>query len=153
MSRRETLRDRPWPVPVRARMIGLVAIGGMAGTGARQALGLAVGPTGDFPLAIFLINLTGAFVLGALLETLLRSGPDEGWRRDLRLAIGTGFLGGYTTYSSLAVGVSQLLVHDRVLLGLGYGVSSVVLGVAAAGLGIVVGGLLSGRRVRVGEAR
>ncbi|WOP17238.1 CrcB family protein [Raineyella sp. LH-20] len=134
------------PAHLQGRLVALVIVGGVLGTGTRQALGLVVPPTGDFPLAIFLINLTGAFVLGALLEALLRSGLDEGWRRGLRLTAGTGFLGGYTTYSSLAVATGQLFGHGRVLLGVAYALGSVVLGVGAAALGIVAGRRLMRRR-------
>lgn len=136
---------RPRPAHLQGRLLGLVAAGGAVGTGVRQGLGLVIPAAGDFPLAIFLINLTGAFVLGALLEGLLRSGPDEGWRRDVRLTVGTGVLGGYTTYSSLAVGTGQLFLHGRPVLAVAYGLGSVVLGVATAALGIATGRRLAGR--------
>lgn len=76
--------------------------------------------------------MSGAFCLGLVLTILARLGPDEGRRRDLRLTLGTGLLGGFTTYSLLAVQTLQRLP----LLGLIYGLASVVLGVAAAGIGV-----------------
>lgn len=51
----------------------------------------------------FAANVSGAFVLGATLETLTLLGPDGGWRRHARLFLGTGFCGAFTTYSALAL--------------------------------------------------
>ena len=61
-----------------------------------------------WPWATFMINLAGAFILGALLEGLARSGGDTGWRQRVRLFAGTGFCGAFTTYSTLALEVSLL---------------------------------------------
>jgi fluoride ion exporter CrcB/FEX len=56
------------------------------------------------PIATFGINVIGAFLLGVLLEFLADRSPDIGWSRRMRLAVGTGGLGGFTTYSALATG-------------------------------------------------
>ena len=98
----------PRPVHLRPQYLGIVLLGGTLGTGVREALSLLIPPIGAFPMAIFLINVTGAFALGVALEILLRLGPDEGHRRRLRLFVGTGFMGGYTTYSTLAIGTAFL---------------------------------------------
>ena len=124
---------------LRWRYIGLVAIGGTLGTAAREALSLLIPATGAFPVSIFLINITGAFALGFLLEYLLRAGPDEGRRRRLRLLVGTGFMGGYTTYSTLAVGVADALAGGEAALGILYGIVSVIVGIAAGFAGIALG--------------
>lgn len=131
---------RPRPVHLRWRFVGLVMVGGAVGTGVREAFSLLIPNGGAFPAGIFVINVTGAFALGVVLETLLHLGPDEGHRRALRLLIGTGFMGGYTTYSTLAVGVSQAFMSGHVGVGGLYGVLSVVVGAAAAFAGIAVGG-------------
>jgi CrcB protein len=127
-------------------MIAVVAAGGAVGTAAREAVSLAVPPAGALPVAILAVNLVGAFVLGVLLEALQRRGPDEGGRRLLRLAAGTGFCGGFTTYSTLAVGAAALLRTGPAVLGAAYGAGSVLLGVAVAWLGILVGTAIGGRR-------
>ncbi|WP_417215486.1 fluoride efflux transporter FluC [Arthrobacter sp.] len=88
--------------------VGLVLLGGVFGTAAREGLSLAVPGIGGFPSTILAINLLGAFLLGLLLESLLRAGHDDGARRALRLMLGTGFLGGFTTYSTFAVDVVEL---------------------------------------------
>jgi len=134
-----TPRRPPRPVHLRWRYIGLVAIGGTLGTAAREALSLLIPATGAFPVSIFLINITGAFALGFLLEYLLRAGPDEGRRRRLRLLVGTGFMGGYTTYSTLAVGVADALAGGEAALGILYGIVSVIVGIAAGFAGIALG--------------
>lgn len=131
--------SRPRPVHLRWSYLGVVALGGAVGTAAREALSLVI-PAGVFPLGIFVINVTGAFALGVVLETLLHLGGDEGVRRTLRLLIGTGFMGGYTTYSTLAVGVAQTFVGGHAWVGILYGVLTVIVGAAASFAGIAVGG-------------
>ena len=85
------------------------------------------------------MNLAGAFVLGALLEHLAARGPDEGRRRALRLTLGTGFCGGFTTYSALAVDTDGLLRAGQAGPALAYALGTVALGLAASALGIAVG--------------
>jgi CrcB protein len=92
------------------RDFSLIGSGGALGTGIRYVLDTLFPTTiGTIPLIIFTINMTGAFLLGFLLDGLYRQGQDVGWRRDIRLFVGTGLLGGFTTYSTFAVGTAQLL--------------------------------------------
>lgn len=130
--------SRPRPAHLRPKALGLVAVGGALGTGVREAVSLVLPSSGAFPVAIFLVNVTGAFALGLLLEALLRHGPDHGLRRSLRLLVGTGFMGGYTTYSTLAVGTGQSLIKGQPAVGAGYALVSVVVGAAAAFAGVAV---------------
>jgi CrcB protein len=95
------------------------------------------------PLTVGVINVGGAFLLGALLATLGRRGPDVGRRRTLRLTFGTGVLGGFTTYSALAADTAGLLTSgstEQQLMGLVYAVGSIVIGGLASALGMWVGG-------------
>src|SRR5689334_12218407 len=92
------------------RYIGLVAAGGALGTALRAAVTLLAPETRDFPVATFGVNLLGAFLLGVLLEALARSGPGMGGAHALRLFVGTGVLGGFTTYSALAAASAGLTV-------------------------------------------
>ncbi len=125
-------------------VLALIAAGGAAGTAVRAVLERAVpAHPGQWPWTTFSINLTGAFILGLLLELLVRSGPDSGWRRRVRLSVGTGVLGGYTTYSTFAVEVGHLATGPLPLLGPMYAVTSVVLGVLAAAAGIASGARLT----------
>ncbi len=86
-----------------------------------------------FPVATFAINVVGAFLLGALLEALAHHGPDTGRRRMLRLGLGTGVLGGFTTYSTLTVETATRTPG----VGAAYLAASVLLGVLAGVAGIV----------------
>ena len=104
---------KPERYGLRASYIALVMIGGGAGVLSRYGLDQAVPSPSGWPLATLLINLSGAWALGALLESLHRRGPDVGIRRSLRLLLGTGFLGGFTTYSALALESVLLLALEE----------------------------------------
>ncbi|WP_253720273.1 fluoride efflux transporter FluC [Brevibacterium renqingii] len=127
------------PTHLRASFLGLAFVGGIGGTAAREAISLAVPAVNGIPVAIFAINVLGAFLLGLLLEALARSGPDEGVRRTMRILIGTGFMGGFTTYSALAADAAQLLGRGAAAAGIGYGLATVVLGGLTTWAGIAVG--------------
>jgi CrcB protein len=113
-----------------------VAVGGALGTLVRYGIGEWLASDRLFPAATFLVNLSGSFLLGALLATMLRRGDDSGGRHTARLLLGTGFLGGYTTYSALAVETDQLIRADHVALATAYAVGTVLLGFVAALAGI-----------------
>ncbi len=120
------------------RSLGLVALGGAIGTGVRALLAAAVPAVHGLSWTILMINVVGAFCLGLLLDALARRGPDEGRRRSVRLFVGTGVLGGFTTYSTLADDTAQLLDAGRWGAGAGYALLSVVLGLVAAAVGMWV---------------
>ncbi|KFF59937.1 membrane protein [Cryobacterium sp. MLB-32] len=122
----------------------LVFMGGTVGTALREAV-LLLAPSGGFPLATLSINVTGAFLLGALLEMLVLRGPDAGRRRQVRVLIGTGVLGGFTTYSALATDTSLLLADGDVGAGLLYAGGTLVLGAVATWLGILLSATLHRR--------
>ena len=125
------------PIHTDPAHILIVGIGAFFGTLARYGMGLWL-PSGEksLPVATLLINVTGAFLLGLLLQGLFRRGKDEGGRRVVRLALGTGFLGAFTTYSSLATGVVLLVRGDMIFTAVTYGIISVILGIAAGAFGI-----------------
>jgi len=119
-----------------AARLGLILAGGGLGTLVRWALESAYGSgPANWPWATFLINLSGSLALGALLEALAGSGPDTGWRQAVRLGVGTGVLGGYTTYSTFAVEAVQLAATGQAWLALGYALGSVTAGLACAAAG------------------
>ena len=127
--------DRP-PPHLTWAAVALVFVGGAIGTVGRYGVGEVVGPWGAWPAATFLVNVLGAFLLGVLLEALARRGPDVGARQRLRLLLGTGFLGGLTTYSTLAVDTDLLLRDGYAPVALAYAVGTVVVGFVASTLGI-----------------
>ncbi len=117
--------------------IALVALGGAAGSLARHGVELLLGTSDGLPVGTLAVNLVGAFALGALLEGLATRGSGVGHRRAARLLIGTGFLGGFTTYSALAVEADGLLRDGRVALTLVYVLTTVVVGLLAALAGVL----------------
>jgi CrcB protein len=135
----ETRDGRTRPIHLDWRNLAIVFVGGALGTAAREGLALVIPTVDGIPLAIFVINVVGAFLLGAILEGLSRGGPDEGRRRRIRLLIGTGFLGGFTTYSTLATDTSVLAAHGSSGLAIAYSVGSIVIGALASWGGITAG--------------
>jgi CrcB protein len=126
------------PVYLQWRNLGLVSLGGAVGTAVREALTLTVPPLGGVPVIVLVINVVGAFALGLLLDSLMRRGVDEGARRDVRLLVGTGVLGGFTTYSALATGTSLQFAAGQAFAGIAYGLATVVLGGLATFAGLAL---------------
>ncbi|WP_420176893.1 fluoride efflux transporter FluC [Luteococcus sp. OSA5] len=118
--------------------LAAVLLGGMAGTLARWAVGRWLPALAGWPLATLLVNLTGAFCLGWLLAALRRSGPDEAGRRVVRLLLGTGFLGSFTTMSALAVELVLLARQAQWATALGYLGTSLLGGAVLACCGVLV---------------
>lgn len=131
------------------RYVGLVALGGAGGSVARYLVSKwstylltpltylfpDVGHTILwFPVGTLVVNLVGAFALGYLLEALARRGRETVRRRKIRLGIGTGVLGGFTTYSALALEVQTLISQGMPWLALLY-VTLTLAGGTAACLG------------------
>lgn len=125
------------------RALGLVFIGGALGTGGRYGVEqwLPAAP-GGWPWGTFLVNLVGAYVLGLALESLLRAGPDAGWRRRMRLLVGTGFCGGFTTYSTFMLDTLTLGDDGSPGEAVTYAGVTVILGLACAAGGIATARLL-----------
>lgn len=135
----DTPEQQQWPLHLRVGALGLVFVGGAAGTLGRHELSL-IAPTRahHWPWGTFVANMIGTFVLGVLLEALARLGPDDGWRRRMRILIGTGACGGLTTYSTLAV-EADLLFRDRAAeLAIGYLGTTLVAGLLATICGIAL---------------
>ncbi|WIE74557.1 CrcB family protein [Curtobacterium sp. MCSS17_007] len=140
------------PPHLRWRYLGLVALGGAVGTGVRAVLAAALPAADGVSWTILVINVVGAFCLGFLLEALAHAGADVGRRRALRLFVGTGVLGGFTTYSTLADDTARLLDAGRWGAGAGYALLSVVLGLVAAAVGVWLAGARRTRGSRTGDA-
>jgi CrcB protein len=120
------------------RRVWLVAVGGAAGALARYGLSRAFPVSaGHFPTTTLAINLSGAFMLGLLLEALLRRGRPDHW---LRMLGGVGVLGAFTTFSTLANETALLGRDGHTATAVAYDAVSLVGGVAAVVLGLVVAG-------------
>ena len=119
------------PAPARAHALALVFAGGTVGSGLRAAVGNAFAqPDSLLPWATLFVNVSGAALLGLLTQLVaLRWRGPRGQR--LRLALGTGLLGGYTTYSTFVVESVRLGERDLVA-ALIYDAASLTLGFLAA---------------------
>ncbi|GAA2057190.1 fluoride efflux transporter CrcB [Williamsia deligens] len=133
---------------LRPGALALVFLGGIVGTASRYGLEEAFPHHGTgWPTGTFVANMLGAFALGLLLEALVRLGDDTGRRRDVRLLLGVGFCGAFTTYSTLALEISLFVRDDAVGMAVLYGVVSVLAGLVAVWLGIVTATALVRRGV------
>ncbi len=113
---------------------GAVAVGAMLGANLRYAMSnWAADRWGaDFPYGTFLINVTGAFVIGLFLAFVgARTGLSPLWR----LFFVTGFLGGYTTFSSYAWEALTLAQDGAWVRALAYVVGSNAVGLVGVWLG------------------
>ncbi|OZD04690.1 chromosome condensation protein CrcB [Rhodococcus sp. 06-235-1A] len=129
------------PLHRRFWALAVVFTGGVAGTAVRYVIEEQLPHSASqWPTATFGINIAGAFVLGLLLESLVRGGPDAGVRRRLRLLGGTGFCGAFTTYSTFALETVEGFRGGFTVLAVTYAVVSVILGILAAWAGIVLAG-------------
>jgi CrcB protein len=141
--------DRAAPRPLlrlHAPVVAAVFVGGCVGGVARY--GLTTGwktPLHGFPWATLAVNTSGAFALALLVVLVLEVLRPTAY---LRPAIGTGFLGAYTTFSAVTVDVDQLIAHGHVLTGLLYLLATMVGGLAAASIGLVIGRSISAGRAR-----
>jgi CrcB protein len=118
------------------RGIGLVVVGGGIGTLARVGLSQAFPtPDGSWPWVTLIENVSGAFLLAVLLTVLTERVAARPWSRPL---LGTGVLGAYTTFSTLAYEIERLGAGGRAGVAIGYAAVSVVAGLAAAVAGIML---------------
>ena len=115
-------------------VVGMVAAGGVLGALGRYAVGLVVPVRpGGFPFATFGINVTGCLLMGVL--TVLVAEVWSGHRL-LRPFLGTGVLGGYTTFSTYAVEIRGLLQPGSVGLAFTYLAGTLVCAMLAVMIGV-----------------
>lgn len=124
----------------RARAWLAVAAGGLAGTELRYGLGLAFPELpGSFPWTTLCINVAGSFVLAALTTVWMARPQTAFW---LRAGLGPGLLGSFTTFSAVVFFLDQQARDGQHGAWIAYLMLSLVLGLAAAGLGWRTGKLL-----------
>jgi fluoride exporter len=118
-----------------------VAVGGALGALARYGIDEWIGRrAGPFPWGIFVVNISGAFLIGLLVEVMEPRFEDVAW---LRTAVITGFLGAYTTFSTLSLDTYRLLDEGHIASALMNSVGSLALGVVAVWLGLKTGRALA----------
>jgi len=123
---------------------GLIFVGLSAAGGVGAALRLLVDGLVrsrsklSFPLATFLINISGSLLLGLITGlTLARGLPDS-----VHLVLGAGLLGGYTTFSTASFETVRLVQSRRFGAAVANGPGMLVVAVAAASFGLWIGSLL-----------
>lgn len=125
------------PGPPSGHHLGLVFLGGTVGAVVRVAFARWFPVSvGAFPWTTFVENVTGAFLLATVLTIVaVRRVVDP----TVRLLVGTGALGAFTTYSTLAVELVSLRADGHLLMLALYSAGSLATGILAAVAGIAVG--------------
>jgi CrcB protein len=120
----------------------LVAAGGAIGAVARYHAGQLVtnlaGPDNAFPWGTLSINLVGSLLMGGLLGWLARGGIEGASADTMRLFIGVGLLGGFTTFSTFSAELVTLMHRGQAAMAFGYGAASLIAGMAAMIMGLVI---------------
>lgn len=105
-------------------LLAAIAVGGVVGAEARYGVGVLLPHrVGQFPWATVLVNATGCALIGVLMVVLLELTTPH---RLARPFLGVGILGGYTTFSTFAMDVEELLLAHRPLPALAYLVLTMV---------------------------
>lgn len=125
-----------------AQRLALVAVGGVVGALLRYALSEAVGPvhssteglvvTTSWPWATLIVNLVGALAIGIAVGLLMRHATASPVWGPLLI---TGFLGGFTTVSALALDTFSLINSGATLMAAGYFLMTILGGFLAVALG------------------
>ncbi len=123
--------------------LGLIGLGGAVGSLLRYLLSQAIPSPGGLPIGILIINIVGAFLLGAFVGYLAVRGTRDLREQRLRLLVATGLMGGFTTYSSFADDSALLLDQGRLTATVLYMAATLILGGFASWLGIISGRALS----------
>lgn len=126
-----------WLTTFAAHPVTLLAVGGGVGANARYWLGAlvrALHATTTFPWTTFAINVSGSVVLG-FVAGLFLDHPDE-VRKKWYLLLGTGFCGGFTTFSTFSLEALELLQAGRPLTATAYVCGSVAAGVLGVWLAL-----------------
>ncbi|MEQ1884064.1 MAG: fluoride efflux transporter CrcB [Bryobacteraceae bacterium] len=121
----------------------LVMLGAALGGLARYVAGSAIlqrftsrFPENVFPVGTLVVNVTGCFLIGLAMSIFVaKQDPNPA----LRLFLVTGFLGGYTTFSSFGWETFEAVEKETILIAMGNVVLSIVLGYLAVWLGAFCG--------------
>lgn len=120
----------------------LVAGGGALGALARFQLGRLVthlaGPNSGFPWSTLTVNLVGSLAMGLLVGWLARGTTSPQSAESLQLLVGVGLLGGFTTFSAFSSELVMMMHRGEAVAGLGYAAASLIAGMAAIVIGLII---------------
>ena len=121
--------------------LALIALGGAGGAISRYLVDTFVSERvgAEFPWGTFVVNMTGSFVLGVLFAVAVER---DVLPSDVRLPVMTGFIGAYTTFSTLMLETWRLAESGSTVAAMANIVGSV-----AVGLTVMAGGLVVGRAI------
>jgi CrcB protein len=121
-------------VPIAVGIAVFGALGALARYGvdgiSRQRLG------SGFPWGTFAVNIVGSLAIGLVFALVLGRAEVPDW---LKLSITSGFLGGFTTFSAFSLQTHRLLAEGASGLAIAYVVGSVIAGLAAVAVGVLIG--------------
>lgn len=111
------------------KMLLLATTGGAIGAGARHLVNLGVGRMlgTNFPWATLTVNVVGSFLMGVLIEALILRYSSS---VEMRTFLGTGILGGFTTFSAFSLDIALLLGRKEHGLAMLYIAASVCVSLA-----------------------
>ncbi|MFC4290840.1 fluoride efflux transporter CrcB [Sphingorhabdus arenilitoris] len=125
------------------KSIFLVMAGGAIGAAMRHLLGSGLSRFSDqsgWPWGTFAANISGGLAMGLFTAWLVTTG--RGLDHDIRLFIGVGLLGGFTTFSAFSLEMAMMIERGAAMTAFAYAAASVVLALLA-----VFAGLAAGRAV------
>jgi fluoride exporter len=130
----DVTREADVPPPrIHTTALGAVAVGGALGALARWGVAVALPhDSGQFPWSTLLTNILGCFLIGVLMVLVIERWPGHPLVRPF---LGTGILGGFTTFSTYTVDIRAMVAADRPASAAAYLVATLVVGLA----GVVVG--------------
>ena len=119
---------------MKAAIVTAIGLGGAIGSVARYFVSTIQGPTWTgFPYAIFIVNVSGGFIMGVMTELMaLKFSVSP----EVRAFLTTGILGGYTTFSTFSLESALLIQRHAYVTATGYVVGSAILSIAALFCGL-----------------
>ena len=122
--------------------LALIALGGAAGATTRYLIDTWVSERagGAFPWGTFVINISGSLILGLLFALAIDRGVLPA---SIRGPVLIGFIGAYTTFSTLMLESWRLIEDGAVVLGLANLIGSSALGIVAVVVGLMIGRALA----------
>ena len=124
-----------------------IAVGALIGGGLRYVFEVTIPTPASLPLGTLMVNLIGAFLLGFIYY----AAEQKDWPAWMRLGLGTGMIGAFTTFSTFCLELVELS-HKNLMACFGYGIGSLLGGVLFVMIGEwIAGTLLDHKAIRAEE--